>query len=420
MVIGSVNPTSLAILKPPGEWGAKGADIACGDCQPLGVPLSSGGPYAGFLTTKNGIRAPDAGPHRRPHGRRQRSAGLRAHAAGARAAHPPRQGDVEHLHEPGLAGHGRHDLPQLVRAGRPGARGERIARAHQRAGRGAHARQGREARVRSAALPRGGAAARSPGRARASRSSRVAASSAASICRSTIRSSAMRCWSAPPRRARTPTSRPTPTHSPKPSKPPCAPPEGERTHMAMQKHPEKIIFEYSRPGRGAFGQWPTERDTPNEIAADIPEALRRKKPAMLPEVSELEVVRHFTKLSQLNFSIDTHFYPLGSCTMKYNPKACNSVRHAAGFPQPPSAGAGLIGPGLPRLHVRTAGDAQGSHRHAGRGAVAHGRRARRIRRRRHDPRVSPRARRSRPQRNHRARSRRTAPIPPPPPCAAAW
>jgi glycine dehydrogenase subunit 1 len=52
MVIGSVNPTSLAILKPPGEWGAKGADIACGDCQPLGVPLSSGGPYAGFLTTK--------------------------------------------------------------------------------------------------------------------------------------------------------------------------------------------------------------------------------------------------------------------------------------------------------------------------------------------------------------------------------
>jgi glycine dehydrogenase subunit 1 len=52
MVIASVNPTSLGILKPPGEWGRKGADIACGDCQPLGVPLSSGGPYAGFLTTR--------------------------------------------------------------------------------------------------------------------------------------------------------------------------------------------------------------------------------------------------------------------------------------------------------------------------------------------------------------------------------
>ena len=52
LVIASVNPTSLGILKPPGEWGTTGADIACGDCQPLGVPLSSGGPYAGFLTTK--------------------------------------------------------------------------------------------------------------------------------------------------------------------------------------------------------------------------------------------------------------------------------------------------------------------------------------------------------------------------------
>jgi glycine dehydrogenase subunit 1 len=52
LVIASVNPTSLAILEPPGEWGATGADIACGDCQPMGVPLSSGGPYAGFLTTK--------------------------------------------------------------------------------------------------------------------------------------------------------------------------------------------------------------------------------------------------------------------------------------------------------------------------------------------------------------------------------
>jgi glycine dehydrogenase subunit 1 len=51
-VIAAVNPTSLALLKPPGEWGAKGADIAVGDGQPLGVPLSSGGPYFGFITTR--------------------------------------------------------------------------------------------------------------------------------------------------------------------------------------------------------------------------------------------------------------------------------------------------------------------------------------------------------------------------------
>ena len=52
MVIGVVNPVSLALLKPPGEWGATGADIVCGDGQPLGAPLASGGPYFGFLTAK--------------------------------------------------------------------------------------------------------------------------------------------------------------------------------------------------------------------------------------------------------------------------------------------------------------------------------------------------------------------------------
>ena len=52
LLIGVVNPTSLAVLKPPGQWGTKGADIATGDGQPLGVPLSSGGPYFGFMATK--------------------------------------------------------------------------------------------------------------------------------------------------------------------------------------------------------------------------------------------------------------------------------------------------------------------------------------------------------------------------------
>ena len=84
---------------------------------------------------------------------------------------------------------------------------------------------------------------------------------------------------------------------------------------------EKLIFEYSVPGRGADDQWPPPLGA--EASADLPAALCRVAPPLLPEVSELEAVRHFTRLSQLNFSIDTHFYPLGSCTMKYNPKACN-------------------------------------------------------------------------------------------------
>ena len=84
---------------------------------------------------------------------------------------------------------------------------------------------------------------------------------------------------------------------------------------------EKVIYEYSHPGRGARDQWPEA--PPASALADLPQQLRRVEPPQLPEVGELEAVRHFTRLSQLNFSIDTHFYPLGSCTMKYNPKACN-------------------------------------------------------------------------------------------------
>ena len=81
-----------------------------------------------------------------------------------------------------------------------------------------------------------------------------------------------------------------------------------------------LIFERSRPGRRISAQWPRQ---PAALPSDIPEHLLRRQPPKLPEVSELDVVRHYTRLSQQNFSIDTHFYPLGSCTMKYNPKVCD-------------------------------------------------------------------------------------------------
>ncbi|MEE8118736.1 MAG: aminomethyl-transferring glycine dehydrogenase subunit GcvPB [Gammaproteobacteria bacterium] len=82
-----------------------------------------------------------------------------------------------------------------------------------------------------------------------------------------------------------------------------------------------LIFEHSRKGRAATAQAPlVDADT-----SAIPADLRRKDPPLLPEVSEMEVVRHYTRLSRKNFSIDTEFYPLGSCTMKYNPRACNAL-----------------------------------------------------------------------------------------------
>jgi glycine dehydrogenase subunit 2 len=89
---------------------------------------------------------------------------------------------------------------------------------------------------------------------------------------------------------------------------------------------EPLIFEHSRPGRRATAQAPAGR-----VQADIPEAFRRREPPRLPEVSELGAVRHYTRLSRLNFSIDTNFYPLGSCTMKYNPRACNTLALLPGF-----------------------------------------------------------------------------------------
>jgi len=78
-----------------------------------------------------------------------------------------------------------------------------------------------------------------------------------------------------------------------------------------------LIFEQSVPGRRAAAQAPQQEVS----VTDIPSDLLRKSALGLPEVSELQVVRHFTRLSRKNFSIDTHFYPLGSCTMKYNPRA---------------------------------------------------------------------------------------------------
>ena len=89
----------------------------------------------------------------------------------------------------------------------------------------------------------------------------------------------------------------------------------------------KLIYETGRAGR--TGVVLPKCDVPE--ASAVPSALRRTEPAGLPEASELEVVRHFTGLSRMNMSVDTNFYPLGSCTMKYNPKFHEKVVRLAGF-----------------------------------------------------------------------------------------
>jgi len=91
-----------------------------------------------------------------------------------------------------------------------------------------------------------------------------------------------------------------------------------------------LIFEASRKGRFAKAQVPANI---NDACDDIPADLLRRDPPHLPETSELQVVRHYTNLSKKNFSIDTHFYPLGSCTMKYNPRGVHRLASLPGFLQ---------------------------------------------------------------------------------------
>jgi glycine dehydrogenase subunit 2 len=88
-----------------------------------------------------------------------------------------------------------------------------------------------------------------------------------------------------------------------------------------------LIFEHSRPGYVNRAQCPADVPAPD----DLPERFLRREPPGLPEVGEPQVVRHYTRLSQKNFSIDTNFYPLGSCTMKHNPRACNRLAMLPGF-----------------------------------------------------------------------------------------
>jgi glycine dehydrogenase subunit 2 len=91
-----------------------------------------------------------------------------------------------------------------------------------------------------------------------------------------------------------------------------------------------LIFEMSQPGRVAYSL--PESDVP-EIPLEevIPAELLRETPAELPEVSELDLIRHYTELSRRNYGVDNGFYPLGSCTMKYNPKVNEDMARLPGF-----------------------------------------------------------------------------------------
>ncbi len=93
---------------------------------------------------------------------------------------------------------------------------------------------------------------------------------------------------------------------------------------------EPLIFEKSSPGRRGF-TFPACDVSEKPVMNLLPQNMLRTQETKLPEVSEVDVVRHFTRISQLNFCVDTNFYPLGSCTMKYNPKVNEDAARMEGF-----------------------------------------------------------------------------------------
>ncbi|MDR1316778.1 MAG: aminomethyl-transferring glycine dehydrogenase subunit GcvPB [Spirochaetales bacterium] len=93
-----------------------------------------------------------------------------------------------------------------------------------------------------------------------------------------------------------------------------------------QESPEAGVWDYSVPGREGVAL--PDVDVPG---CELPPGIPQRKELPLPEISELDAVRHFTRLSRLNYSIDTHFYPLGSCTMKYNPRISEKIAALPGF-----------------------------------------------------------------------------------------
>lgn len=98
----------------------------------------------------------------------------------------------------------------------------------------------------------------------------------------------------------------------------------------MHNQDQKLIFEISTPGRVGYSL--PEMDVPElDVNSLLPEGYLREEEPMLPEVSELDIMRHYTALSRRNHGVDSGFYPLGSCTMKYNPKINENVARFNGF-----------------------------------------------------------------------------------------
>src|SRR4051812_34831973 len=282
------------------------------------------------------VPAPNARPHRGRDAGRRWAPRIRAPPADAGAAHPPREGDLEHLHRAGAERARRRRVPVVARPPR--------ARRARRADPPAHA-----LRARGADRPRRRrGAARAAGRARVRREARCAGRRRARALRGAGRGGRRAARSGLPRVRGRPARgdhRAPLARRHRPSR------RGARRRggggaagggrsgggvvsgedvavqvpaqagiqSPLQRERARTIFEKGAPGRRAFTC--PELDVPEADGdALLPPGRRRSAPARLPEVSEPELVRHYVRLSKRNFDLDSGFYPLGSCTMKHNPR----------------------------------------------------------------------------------------------------
>ncbi|MBN1418485.1 MAG: aminomethyl-transferring glycine dehydrogenase subunit GcvPB [Planctomycetes bacterium] len=345
LAIAAADPISLGILEAPGAWGA---DVVVGDGQPLGNPLAYGGPTFGILATRmaNVRKLPGrivgqtvdregrrgfvlTFQPREQHIRREKAtsnictneslcalraaiylsllgpAGLREVAeASARAAHHladrlAAETGIRRAHRGPFFDEFAVDLPVTARAWSRALAGRGIL---------------------------GGLDLGRFDPADANRSllcaTELTTDEEIDALIAAARDLAPNTVAPAPRLAARPQRTPVP--------PPPPPPPSKAPAEAPDGAPAPTVFERSRPGRRSV-VLPAPLGPGGAIEGILPAEAIRRAPPPLPELAEADVVRHYTKLSTLNVGVDSCFYPLGSCTMKYNPRAAETIAALPGF-----------------------------------------------------------------------------------------